>query len=141
MSWWIWVLIGFALLAVEAATQMVGIGFFGLGAMVVGLLVAFNLGGPLWMQLLLFTAISFASLAVFRQPLFRRLRGEDRPVDVDTLVGETVVTSEEIGANQIGRAEIRGSSWRATNIGDRPIPGGQRARVERVEGLMLFIRG
>lgn len=141
MEWWIWVLIGFALLAVEAATQMIGIGFFGLGAMVVGTLVAFGAGGPLWVQLLLFTVISFAGLLIFRQPIFKRVRGEDRPAEVDTMIGESVTALEEIAARQSGRAELRGTTWTVTNVGDGPISRGQRARVERVEGLTLFIRG
>jgi membrane protein implicated in regulation of membrane protease activity len=141
MTWWIWVLLGFALLAIEAATQMIGIGFFGIGAILVGFLVAIGLGGPLWMQWLMFTVVSLLSLVVFRQPLVRRLRGDHAAVIVDSLHGETAVAMEEIGKDQVGKAELRGAPWNARNIGDGPIGRGQRCQVERVEGLLLFIRG
>lgn len=141
MTWWIWVLLGLALLAVEAATYTIGIGFFGIGAILVGFLVAIGLGGPLWMQWLMFTVVSLLTLAAFRQPIVRRLRGDHHPVVVDTLHGEIAVALEEIPRDQVGRAELRGAPWSARNIGEQPIARGQRCQVERVEGLLLFIRG
>lgn len=140
MAWWIWILVGFALLAIEAAVSMVGIGFFGVGAMVVALVVALGFADRLWVQLLLFTVISVLLLVLFRQPIIRKLRGENRNVDVDPMVGQSAVALEEIAANQLGRAEMRGAPWTARNVGEQPISRGQRCRVERVEGLTLEIR-
>ena len=140
MAWWIWILVGFALLAIEAAVSMVGIGFFGVGAMVVALVVALGFADRLWVQLLLFTVISVLLLVLFRQPIIRKLRGENRDVDVDPMVGESAVALEEIAANQLGRAEMRGAPWTARNVGEQPISRGQRCRVERVEGITLEIR-
>jgi inner membrane protein len=40
----------------------------------------------------------------------------------------------------VGKAEMRGTSWNTRNIGDQPLARGQRCRVERVEGLMIFVR-
>ena len=141
MSWWIWILLGFVLFAAEAAMSVIGIGFFGIGALAVGILVGLGLETTLWMQWLLFTVISVLSLVIFRQPLVRRLRGDHKPVEVDSLTGEMAVAMEDIGADQIGRAELRGAPWSARNIGNQPIARGQRCRVERVDGLMLFVSG
>ena len=51
MSWWIWVLLAFALLALELTAATLHIGFFAAGALVVGLLVLFGVEMPLWMEL------------------------------------------------------------------------------------------
>jgi inner membrane protein len=42
--------------------------------------------------------------------------------------------------NSVGKAEMRGTAWNTRNIGDQPLARGQRCRVERVEGLMIFVR-
>lgn len=144
MAWWAWFLLGFLLLGLEVTSLGLHLAFFGLGALAVGLLVALDLGGPLWVQFLLFTVISIASLLLFRGPLLRRLRtsvlGEARNQDLDSVIGGTAVAAEDIAVNALGHAELRGSSWKARNIGDTPLSAGQRCVVERVEGLMLFVR-
>jgi membrane protein implicated in regulation of membrane protease activity len=55
-------------------------------------------------------------------------------------VGEVAVPLEDISVNSVGKAEMRGTSWNTRNIGDQPLARGQRCRVERVEGLMIFVR-
>jgi membrane protein implicated in regulation of membrane protease activity len=60
--------------------------------------------------------------------------------NVDSLIGETAVASDQIDVNGIGKAEMRGTSWSARNVGDQPLKRGERAKVERVEGLTLIVR-
>ena len=70
LLWWHWLVLGLLLVVAEmAASGGFYIIFFGIGAIVVGLLASFDLAGPLWMQLLLFSAISVGSLMIFRRRL------------------------------------------------------------------------
>jgi membrane protein implicated in regulation of membrane protease activity len=140
MAWWLWVLLGFALLAFELFTPGgFFVLFFGLGALVVGALEGLGIVGPVWLQWLLFTGVSVVLLAFLRGRLVSRLRTEAR--DVDTLAGEAAVLLEDLPAGQIGKAELRGTAWSARNAGARELRKGERVLVERVEGLMLFVRG
>jgi membrane protein implicated in regulation of membrane protease activity len=139
MSWWIWVVAGFFLLVIEMVSTTLHVGFFGAGAFFVGLLVGLGWDGPLWQQLLIFTASSLISLFFIRPPLMRRLRLNETKV-VDTLVGEEALPTAEIAVGGIGKAELRGSTWNARNVGSTPLSRGQRATVERVEGLLLHIK-
>jgi membrane protein implicated in regulation of membrane protease activity len=59
---------------------------------------------------------------------------------VDTLVGEVATVIENIQAGSVGKAELRGTSWNARNMGSQDLARGQRCRVESVDGLTLFIR-
>ena len=59
--------------------------------------------------------------------------------EVDSLVGETAVVMEEIPAGAIGKVELRGSSWSARNISGQALARRERCKVERVEGLMLWV--
>jgi membrane protein implicated in regulation of membrane protease activity len=139
MPWWLWVLFGFVLLGLELLSTSLHLGFFGVGAIAVGLIVAAGFAQPLWLEWLLFTVISVAALLLFRQPLLRRFRDVDSG-PVDALEGENAVAMEEIGIDGIGKAEMRGSAWSARNVGDRALQRGDRCRVERIEGLTIFIR-
>src|SRR5437870_2348797 len=131
MSWWIWVLAGFALLAIEMASTTMHVGFFGLGAFVEGLLVALHIGGPLWAQILTFTVVSLVALFLIRPIVMKKMGLNFTPV-VDSLIGESAVALDSIAASSLGRAEMRGSTWTARNIGIADLSPGQRARVERV---------
>lgn len=140
MEWWIWILLGLLLLLAELLTPGgFYIIFFGIGAVVVGVLAGFNAAGPLWFQFILFSILSVLTLWLFREKLLQLTQGERRK-NVDSLVGETAVATEEIHLNAVGKAELRGTSWNARNVGDKPLTRGQRCIVERVEGLTIFVR-
>ena len=140
-SWWLWLLLGFLLLALELMTPGgFYVFFFGVGAIAVGLLTALGLAGQSALQWLLFAVISVTTLVIFRKPLQEKTRLKfDR--DVDQIVGETAIAMTQIGIQQIGKAELRGATWNACNTGESTIAAGQRCRVERVEGLTLYVRG
>ena len=139
MSWWIWVLIGFALLALELTSATLHIGFFAVGAFVVGILVGFGVDLPLWVQLIIFTGVTVFAFFFLRPPLVRRLKLDQKKV-VDSLVGEQAVTMDEIVVQGLGKAEMRGSTWSARNVGDTILNRGQRCVVTDVEGLVLHVR-
>ena len=141
MEWWIWVVGGLLLLALEMASPGgFYVFFFGCGALAVGLLAATGLAEPLWLQGVLFAGLSAGALAVFRPFILRRLRAGDGGAAVDALVGELVRVRGEIGAGGYGKVELRGTTWNARNAGETPVAADQACRVERVEGLTLWIR-
>jgi membrane protein implicated in regulation of membrane protease activity len=140
MAWWLWVLVGFGLLVVETITPGgFFFVFFGLGALLVGVLAALGGAGPDWMEWLLFSVFSVAGILFFRRPLMRRFNMTNGK-SVDNLVGETAVVLEEIAAGGVGKAEMRGSAWTARSAQPVVLPRGQRCRVERIEGLTLWLR-
>jgi inner membrane protein len=99
-----------------------------------------GVSGPAWVQWLMFTALSLGSLAVFRKPLLSRMRRTERPhAQVDTLVGELATPLADIGAGEVGRAELRGSAWAARNVSSDMLAKGQRCRVHRIDGLTIDI--
>jgi hypothetical protein len=142
MLWWHWVVLGFVLAVLEILTPGgFFIMFFGVGAFIVGVLSMIGLGGPQWLQWLLFSAFSIVSLLLFRKPLLRHVRATLPAADtVDKLEGAPVVALEDIAAGALGRAELRGSSWSARNGGPSPMARGDRGRVVRVDGLVLWIQ-
>ena len=140
--WSLWLIAGLALIGAELLVAPTGLYllFLGVSSLVVGLLGFVGLSGGVGTQLLLFAVLSLASLLLFRRSLATRLRTAGRP-PVGELVGETAVTLGPVASNALGSAEMRGAIWRVRNVGKFDLAPGQRCRVERVEGLELWVRG
>ena len=141
MVWWIWIVLGFALLLLELATPGgFYFVFFGASALIVGFLTALGVTTTDWVEWLLFSLGAIGATALFRRPLIQRFSASTLSREVDSLVGEMATALEGIQPGSWGKAELRGSSWKACNAGGEVLVSGQRCRVERVDGLSLFIR-
>lgn len=141
MLWWHWLVLGLILVGGEMATPGgFYVIFFGVAALVVGVLAFLNLAGALWLQWLLFSVISVVSLALFRNPLTRRFNLSDHgPADIDTLVGEIAFPLEDIAPGSVGKVELRGTVWNARNTAAVPVVKGQRCSVRQVDRLMVSV--
>ena len=138
MTWWQWVLLGLALSALELATPGgFYLIFFGISAILVGLASLAGFLVPAWVEWLAFSIGSVLMLLLVR----RRLMQMTQPGagDVDALVGETALPLETIRPGAIGRAELRGTVGSARNVHDGELARGQRARVDRVDGLTIYL--
>src|SRR5690606_5353555 len=141
MAWWAWIIFGVLmlsaeLLAVDAQFYLV---FAGIAAIIVGLA---DIGGPhlpAWMEWLSFAALAVLSMLTLRRHLYEKLR--NRPLgSVDGDVGAKLTLVADLAPGQTCRAEYRGASWTALNVGSSAIPAGAEARIESVDGLTLKVR-
>ena len=141
MIWWYWLLLGIVLLGIEMVTPGgFYILFFGLAALIIGGLTALGFAQAEWIQWLLFSALSILSLLVFRGPLLAWIKTKDKQMPiVDSMVGESAIPLEDIVPGATGKAELRGTTWTAHNAGSAPLKKNQRCKVERIEGLTLWI--
>ncbi len=143
MEWWIWCVLGMVLLVAELITPGgFYLMFFGIAGLAVGALTFLGVSGPAWMQWILFSIISLASIGTFRGRMLRRFAGSTKvPDDLDLIVGERASAVDTIASGAMGRVNMRGTSWQARNFGENSIEAGQECQVERVDGLVLVIRG
>ena len=142
MYWWLWLVLGLIFVGLEVLTPGgFYVLFFGIGALAVGSLAGFGWSGPIWLQWLLFSAISLLSLLCFRPHLVRATRSKQRPDPIDTLEGEIALLVDDLPPDAVGRAELRGTTWTVRNGDQRLLVRGQRCRVSRVDGLTLWIHG
>ncbi len=137
MPWWLWLVLGLALLAGEMlAPGGLYLLFLGIGALIVGVMALAGIAGPAWTQLLLFTLLSVLSLATLRN----RLAPSMRPGKLDeAIVGETIELTTSIEPDGVGQARYRGSVWKVYNAGARALEAGARCRVEEVNGITLTV--
>src|SRR5918993_878680 len=74
--------------------------FFAVGALAVGALRLSGAVDTAWVEWLLFPVIALITLRLFRQPLLGRLKLNERPDEVDSLVGQVAVAMSDIAPGQ-----------------------------------------
>ncbi|MBN8548514.1 MAG: NfeD family protein [Deltaproteobacteria bacterium] len=140
MEWWLWIVVGIVLLGAE---MLVPGGlfmlFFGVGAIIVGIVVACGFAQSEWMQWGLFSIASIAMLLLLRQRLLIKLWPPADHKEVDSLIGQIALPTEVIAPGASGKVELRGSAWNAHNASSSILQKGQRCKVQRVDGLTLHI--
>lgn len=145
MLWWHWLILGLILIGMEILT-LGGLGnfyflFFGMSAVLVSLLVWLGLNEPIYLQWFLFAVFGIVSFFALRKPLQAKASfGNQDQLPVDSMVGEHATLVEDIDAQRVGRAELRGSTWSARNAGTTILLKGTSAKVIRVEGLTLWLK-
>jgi len=140
IQWWHWIVVGLFLVVLEIASAGgFYVIFFGVSAIIVGLLASAGAAGPAGIQVLLFSVLSVVSLVVFRNRLVARFQPDPQAPPVDELVGEAAVVVEEILAGGIGKVELRGTTWSARAGTGVALARGTRCRVTKVDGLQLTV--
>lgn len=142
MEWWLWMIVGLALLGLEVVIPgLIIFLFFGAAAILMGVLEVLGLAGPIWLQWVLFSLLSVISLMTLRGPILRRIsRKDENQPGIDSLVGRDVVLLTDLAPGALGKAELRGSSWSVVGAHEESLPRGARCIVEAVEGLTLHVR-
>ena len=133
---WLVLLIVFA--ASEAATVGLTSIWFAAGAFTA--LVAALLGGPLWVQLTLFFAVSLLCLIAVRPLAKKHLNSRVEHTNADRVIGAEAQVTEDIdNIHGKGAVIIRGMTWSARSQDGAPIPTGTLVKVLRIEGVKVFV--
>jgi membrane protein implicated in regulation of membrane protease activity len=142
MHWWAWIAVGAILLGSELAfvDAQFYLVFVGAGAFVVGMLQLAGVGMAAWLQWLIFAVLAATSMLTFRRRIYERMR-RGLPAMKAGPAGEIVTMPMALPPGETCRLEYRGGSWSAVNAGKSVIAAGSRARIERVDGLTLVVRG
>ena len=133
---WLALVIFFAV--IEGVTpQLVSIWFAG-GALVS--LIVSLFGAPLWVEVIVFVAVSAILLILTRPLVKRRFAKQIVKTNADALVGgEAVVTQTINNVEGSGLAKILGQVWSARSATGETIPEGTAVTVERIEGVKLIV--
>lgn len=140
MVWWGWLIVGFLLMgaelfAVDAAFYLI---FVGAAAILVGLIEFSGVSMPIWGQWLSFAVLAIASMVLFRQRLYDKLRGRTKEFQGNS-IGALVSVNENVPPDGRTRVRLRGSQWTAVNVGGASIESGSEARVVAADGVELGI--
>ena len=98
------------------------------------------LGGPLWLQIVLFIVISALCLFAIRPLAHKYFNSKVEPTNADRIIGTEVLVTEDINNIQAtGAVRIGGIIWSARSESDTLISAGTLVRVLRIEGVKVYV--
>ena len=134
----LWLVLLIVFLAVEAATVTLVSLWFAAGALA-ALLVSF-FGAAIWLQVLIFLAVSAVALAALRPVARKYIRPKITATNVDAVIGSTgLVTVAVDNVTASGQVKLGAMVWSARSTSGDPIPEGTLVRADRIEGVKVFV--
>ena len=125
-------------LAIETGTLGLVSIWFAAGAL--GALLVAWLGGMFWLQVVVFLVVSCAALACLRPLVKKYFVPKISATNADSLIGVvTLVTGDIDNIQAKGELLLGGVPWSARSTSGDPIPAGTLVRVDRIEGVRLFV--
>ena len=134
----LWLVLLVVFLIVEASTVTVVSLWFAAGSLIA--LAASVLGAPLWLQVLLFLAVSAITLTALRPVVRKFVHPKLTATNVDSVIGSTgLVTASVDNVSAVGQVKLGAMYWTARSTSGAPIPEGTLIRVDRIEGVKVFV--
>jgi membrane protein implicated in regulation of membrane protease activity len=134
---WLGLLVAFLVAEAVCAVHLVSI-WFALGT--VAALVVYMLSGPVWLQVLVFAVVSGA-LLVALWPLTKKfLTPHLTATNIDSVIGSTGRVTAAIDNTQAqGQVKLGAMEWTARSSSGEPIAEGTLVRVDKIEGVKVFV--
>lgn len=136
----IWLVVLIAAIIIELPSMGLTSIWFAGGALVA--ILAAILNAPIWLQIILFLAVSLL-LLFFTRPIAVKYFNKGRVrTNVESLVGrQAIVTSEIDNLQGIGQVTVGGQEWSARSLDDRQrIAVGNVVIVASISGVKLVVR-
>lgn len=136
----LWLVVLIVSIGVEVATLGLTSIWFAGGAAVAVIVAAFH--GPVWLQILLFFAVSLL-LLFFTRPIAVRYFNRDRVrTNVESMIGrQAIVTSEIDNLQGIGQVTVGGQEWSArTETDGVNLQPGTVVDIVAVNGVKLIVK-
>lgn len=134
----IWIVAVIVFGIAEAATAGLVSIWFVAGS--VAALVCCELGGQMWLQFVLFLAVSIAALLLTRPLARKMMTGGITPTNADRVLHTAAKVTEEIdNISGTGAVYIDGKTWSARSEDGSVIPAGTMVEIIKMEGVKLFV--
>ena len=133
-----WVIAMVVFLVVEAVTVGLASIWFAVGALIA--MFSAMVGAPVWLQILVFLAVSALTL-YFTRPLVKKyVNGKVQPTNADMLIGKECRVTETIdNIAGTGAVYVDGKTWSARCENDEVIPEGMLVKAIRIDGVKLIV--
>lgn len=135
---WIWLGIVICFVVAEAVTiQLVSLWFI-LGSVVSFCAALF--GAPVWLQIVLFLAVSILALLIVRPIVKKRIEPKPTPTNADMVIGKTAVVKQAINNDKAeGRVVVEGQDWAARSYDGSIIEKGKTTVIQAIKGVKLIV--
>ena len=125
-------------LIAEAVTVTVISLWFAAGALAA--MVSALLGAGIWLQSGIFLVVSAIALTALRPLVRKYLTPRLTATNIDSVIGSVgIVTVSIDNIASTGQIKLNGMEWTARSTSGDPIAPGTRVRVDRIEGVKVFV--
>jgi len=136
---YVWIALVVILLVAEAATVQLTTVWFALGGLAA--LVAAALNAEIWVQVLLFVAVSAVALIATRPLVKKFTQKKIQPTNADRSIGARGTVLETISnVDGKGQVKVGGIVWTARTASDEVIAQDESVIVEAIDGVKLLVR-
>lgn len=135
-----WLAVLIIMLVIEIVTLGLATIWFAGGALAA--FAASFFGAPMWLEIILFLAVSIALLLLTRPMAVKYLNQSRVKTNVESLIGcDAVVISEINNLAGVGLITVAGQEWSAkTEDNDNIIPVGSVVTIKEIKGVRAVVR-
>lgn len=134
---WLGLLVAFLIVEAVCAVHLVSL-WFAAGALAA--LLIWMLHGPVWLQIAVFLAVSCALLYALWPLTKKFFNPKLTATNVDSVIGsQGLVTADINNLTATGQVKLGAMEWTARSTSGEPIPQGTKIRVDRIEGVKVFV--
>ena len=135
---YIWLALMVVFLIADAATEVMVSLWFAAGALAA--LVASLLGAAIWLQVVIFLAVSAALLAALRPVVRKHFTPKLTRTNVDSIIGsQGYVTADIDNVSAVGSVKLGAMEWTARSTNGAEIKAGTLVKVDKIEGVKAFV--
>lgn len=136
MDWIFWLVLTIVLSIIEIATvNLLTIWFVASG--IVALILSFFTDNVALVSTV-FVLLGIFLLLISR-PLMKKLKSsKNEKTNLDRIIGQSAIVTEEIKKNTIGEVKVDGKKWSA--ISDKKIAVGEEVKILKIDGVKLVVR-
>ena len=135
MNWIFWLVLVIVLSFIEIATvSLVSIWFVASG--IVAMILSFFIEDTAIITTVFILLGIF--LLVLSRPIVNKLRSKDNEkTNLDRIIGESAIVTEDIKKNEVGEVKVDGKRWRA--ISTEKCLKGDRVKILKIDGVKLIV--
>lgn len=134
---WTGLLLAFIIVEAACPLHLVSV-WFAVGSLAA--LIVCMLGGALWLQIALFVVVSGGLLAALWPLTKKYLTPKLVSTNIDSVIGAVgLVTTAIDNIEAHGQVKLGAMEWTARSTSGQPIEAGTRVRVDRIEGVKVFV--
>lgn len=134
---WLGLVIVFAVF--EAATAGLTSIWFAAGALFAMIVAA--LGAGIWVQIIVFIAVSAVLLVFVRQIAYKFITPKIEATNADAIIGKTGIVSEQINNDTgLGEVKVGGKTWSARSLNGSIIEINTKVEIIKIEGVKLIVK-
>ncbi len=134
----VWLVLAIIFLIIEANTVAMVSLWFCAGA--IGAMIAAFLNAPVYAQIIVFVVVSALMLAALRPFVRKYFNPKVEKTNIDAVIGSVGTVIRPIdNIEATGQVKLSGMEWTARSTSGAPIPQGTIVKVDRVEGVKVFV--